>query len=159
MPRYLSACLVLSVVPLVFVQCGTKPKPAATPSTTTVSNPTPATVQPGTPTGGLTETVKAEVGVGKQGRSLDEHEGMVVTPVKVLFATKERVVFEIQLPQALQIYTAIEGKGPATHEEFMEKIVAANNIKLPVLPAGHEYLFDPEQQALMVKRPAKAPAP
>ncbi len=110
-----------------------------------------------------TETVKAGVGVGIKGRSLDEHEGILVTPAKSLFAAKERIAFEIEVPHALQLYKALEGNVPQTHEEFMEKIIQANQIKLPLLPAGHQYLFDPMTEQLMVQRPkavqGSAPAP
>ena len=42
-----------------------------------------------------------------------------------------------------------------SHEEFMEKIVQANNIRLPELPEGHRYLYDPTTNELMVERPKK----
>jgi hypothetical protein len=100
-----------------------------------------------------TEIVEAKKGVGLKGRSLDEHEGIVVTPVKALFAAKERAAYDIQVPQALNLYDAANGGPPKTHEEFMEGVIKANNIKLPELPAGHEYWYDPQAKQLMVKRP------
>ena len=106
------------------------------------------------PTGPVVmEDVKASVGMGKQGRSLDTHEGFVVTPVKALFSAKERIAFEIEVPHAIQLYKATEGQGPQSHEEFMEKIVVFNQIKLPKLPEGHTYIYDPMTEQLMVRRP------
>ena len=107
-----------------------------------------------------TEVIEAGVGVGLKGRSLDEHEGIYVTPAKTLFTAKEKIAFEIEIPHAIQLYAALDGdgQGPKTHEEFMEKIVEANKIKLPLLPPGHKYLYDPEKQQLMVERPRKKPA-
>jgi hypothetical protein len=35
----------------------------------------------------------------------------------------------------------------------MEKIVKFNNIKLPQLPPGQTYFYDPETNQLMVRRP------
>jgi hypothetical protein len=102
-----------------------------------------------------TEIVKAEKGVGLKGRSLDEYEGYAVTPVKALFAAKERIAFEIEVPHALALYDATNGGPPKTHEEFMKNVIEANKIKLPVLPDGQEYLYDPERNELMVKRPVK----
>lgn len=113
------------------------PPPAATPA------PEPAT-----------ELVKAKRGVGIKGRSLDQYKGPIVTPVKALFSTKERVIFEINIPHALNLYDAANGAPPKTHEEFMEGVIKANNIKLPELPPGHEYWYDAEAKELMVKRPA-----
>lgn len=106
-----------------------------------------------------TEAVKAGVGVGIKGRSLDEHEGILVTPAKSLFAAKERIAFEIAVPHALELYKATEGSVPQSHEEFMEKIIEFNQIKLPQLPEGHRYQFDPMTEQLMVIRPKAAQAP
>ncbi len=133
-----------------FIGCMSEEKPNA-------NAPAPAApVAPPAPP--VMETVKAGVGVGIKGRSLDEHEGFVATPAKALFAAKERISFEIEVPHALNLYEASEGSVPQTHEEFMEKIIVANQIKLPQLPAGHEYKFDPMTKELMVVRPAKVQA-
>jgi hypothetical protein len=112
------------------------------------SESTPAAAQ-----SAATESVKAQVGVGKQGRSLDNETGigkMVSAPVSAFFAVKERVAFDIQIPQALGLYRATEGRFPKSHEEFMEKIIKANQIKLPDLPAGMVYRFNPELGELWV---------
>ena len=101
------------------------------------------------------ELVKAQPGVGIKGRSLDEHEGMIVTPAKTLFKVKERIAFDIAVPHALDLYKAEHGEGPKTHDEFMQKIVEFNQIKLPQLPPGHVYEYDPQGEQLMVRRPAK----
>ena len=100
-----------------------------------------------------TERVKAEKGVGIKGRSLDPYEGVLVTPAKAYFSVRERVVFEVQVPHALNLYKASEGQAPKTHDEFMEKIVQANQIQLPPLPPGHKYVYDPMTEQLMVERP------
>ncbi len=104
------------------------------------------------------ETVLARRGVGKQGKGLEGQEGMFVTPVKILFETRQRVVFEIQIPQALALYQAEHGHWPKTEEEFMDKIVKFNGLELPELPVGHEYVYDPDQGQLMVRRPVESPA-
>jgi hypothetical protein len=100
-----------------------------------------------------TERVKAEKGVGIKGRSLDQYEGVIVTPAKAYFSARERIVFEVQVPSALNLYKASEGQAPKSHDEFMEKIVQANQIKLPPLPQGHKYVYDPMTEQLMVERP------
>jgi hypothetical protein len=99
------------------------------------------------------ERVKAEKGVGIKGRSLDQYEGLIVTPAKTLFTVRERVVFEIQIPEALKLYKASNGKGPKSHEDFMTQIIEANQIQLPELPPGQRYVYDPEKEELMVERP------
>lgn len=115
--------------------------------------PAPVAEQPMQPA--PTEQVEAGVGVGIKGRSLDEFEGAAVTPAKSYFAVKERVVFEVQIPKAMQLYEASNGKAPETHEEFMQKIVEENQIALPKLPEGHRYVYDPQAKQLMVERPKK----
>ncbi len=104
-----------------------------------------------------TERVKAEVGVGKEGQRLENPDLVqpIVAPARALFRTKQRVVFEIQIPHALQLYKALKGKAPETQDEFMQQIVKANKIQLPKLPEGHRYVYDPEKEELMVERPAK----
>jgi hypothetical protein len=97
------------------------------------------------------DAVKAEVGVGKRGRGYDT--GPVATPVGALFSTKERLVFDIQIPQAMGLYKAEHGNAPKTHEEFMQQIVKANNLKLPELPEGSQYRYFPDKEELMVVRP------
>ncbi len=123
---------------------------AARPSVPTAP---PAATPP--PTEPATERVKAEKGVGIKGRSLDQYEGIVVTPAKAFFSTKERIAFEIEVPHALSLYKATEGQGPKSHEEFMEKIIQFNRIKLPQLPPDAKYVYDVGSEQLMVERPKR----
>src|SRR5690242_1426973 len=60
---------------------------------------------------------KVHVGVGVRGNDLGT--GFVSTPVKAFFQTKERLVFEIQIPQAMNLFEAEKGRKPQSHEEFM----------------------------------------
>src|SRR5262245_21192927 len=123
-----------TILTLVFVGC--KPPPP-------VSKAPAAPPQPV-----VMEQVKAGVGVGLKGRSLDGESGIIVTPLKSFFAAKEKISFEIEVPKALQLYKAIsaDGRGPKTHEEFMTNVIQANMIKLPLLPPGHRYVYDPETE-------------
>jgi hypothetical protein len=94
---------------------------------------------------------KAEVGVGKKGRGYGK--GVIVTPVASLFAVRERLVFEVTIPEAMKLFKAMEDRAPKSHEEFMEKIIKANNIHLPELPEGDRYKYDPKTEQLMVESP------
>lgn len=110
-----------------------------------------------------TERVKADVGVGKKGHYgqkggdgniAESATDMITVPVATLFRAKEMAAYRIQVPQALQLFKAMnDGNGPKTHEEFMEKIIKANNIPLPELPDGQKYVYDPEKEELMVEKP------
>ena len=100
-----------------------------------------------------TERVKAQAGVGIKGRSLDEYEGVVVTPVKTYFAAKERIVFEIQFPSQYQLYKAMEDKVPKDFDDLKAKVLDPYQIKLPELPMGHRYIWDAATEQLLVERP------
>ena len=92
---------------------------------------------------------KADVGAGKKGRG---YGGDPITePAKQYFAIRERAVFQIQIPQALNMYKALNGKLPKDHEEFMSKVIKENNISLPELPEGKKYLFDADKGELMIQ--------
>jgi hypothetical protein len=93
---------------------------------------------------------KAEVGVGKKGHY--GGPGIIKTPISIYFSTRERIAFNVQIPKAMQIYKAMNNnKGPATHEEFMEKIIKANQVKLPDLLPGDSYIYDPEKEELFIE--------
>lgn len=100
---------------------------------------------------------KARVGVGKKGRRLEDERLVrtIVTPAVSLFRTRERMVFEVQIPKAMKLYEASHGEPPETEEAFFEHIIKANRINLPTLPAGQRYVYDPEKGQLMVERPAR----
>lgn len=98
------------------------------------------------------QAVRAGVGVGAQGRSLDNESGVLVTPAKVFFSMRERVIFDASIPQALNLFEATEGRKPKSHDEFMTRIIQANNIQLPRLPPDRQYVFDPQQGELLVVR-------
>jgi hypothetical protein len=123
---------------------------AGTPSVSPPGPGAPATEPPAEGT----ERVVAKAGVGKQGQSLKEHTGVLVEPAKALFNVRQKAVFEMQIPSAMKLFEATEGRKPQSHDEFMSKIIAPNQIKLPELPAGSKYVYDPQRGELMVEQPA-----
>jgi len=99
---------------------------------------------------------KAGVGVGVKGRSLEggseyNPATFVSGPAAAFFRTKEKIVFEIQLPQAQNLYYAEKGRHPRSHEEFMKDIIEFNRIKLPQLPEGRVYRYRPDSNELWVE--------
>ncbi len=94
---------------------------------------------------------KAQVGVGEKGRDIGA--GIISTPIKAYFSAKQQITFNIQIPHAMNLYKATNGRAPNTHEEFMSKIIKANFIQLPQLPPGHKYVYDPKKEDLMVEHP------
>lgn len=100
------------------------------------------------------EREKAEVGAGKQGRNYGG--GIITEPVRAYFRTGQLVVFNIQIPNALKTYKALnDGQGPPDHETFMQDIIQENSIGLPELPDGQSYFYDAEREELMVQRPRR----
>jgi hypothetical protein len=100
----------------------------------------------------------AGVGVGAKGRSFDNLDSsnpanIYAAPAKAFFDVKERVVFEIQIPQMMNFYKATNGNFPKSHEAFMQEI-QNNKIQLPPLPEGRVYRYRPEEGELYVE-PAK----
>jgi hypothetical protein len=95
---------------------------------------------------------KAGVGMGEKGRGYGM--GAVATPIKALWAVREQAVL-IQIRSAMQLYKAAdpEGRAPKSHQEFMDKIIKANYIRLPALPAGDRYVYDPQEEELFVEHP------
>jgi hypothetical protein len=118
------------------------PKPAPTPA------PAPAV-----PT--VTERVKATPEtVGVKGK---EYGGGIITePLAQRWRMQDRIIIQ-HVDYALRLYEAAEGRYPASHEEFMEKIVRANNLKLPDLPPGQRYVYDVPTHELLVERTVPAP--
>jgi len=77
----------------------------------------------------------------------------ITAPLTAYGPMVERVSM-IAVDQAIALFMATEGRYPKDHEEFMEKIIRANNMKLPVLPNGGQYKYDEQAHALMVVYPA-----
>ena len=71
-----------------------------------------------------------------------------------MFRTEQRLVFEVEVPKAMQLFKATHDRGPKTHAEFMKEIIQANSIGLPELPPGDKYLYDPKSEELLVEHPA-----
>lgn len=126
-------------------------KPAAKKDQETTS--VPKEVVKRKPNTGVTRD-PARVGVGRKGQGYGG--GIISEPARQVFRIRERAIFAIQIPQALRTLKALDsrGQGPKTHEEFMEKVIKQNGIRLPELQPGRRYVYDPETETLMVERPS-----
>ena len=145
--------LVLSLIAAAVAGCESDtPRPAPSPQPAPAAPPTQPAVAPAAPAPAETVQKPAAVGMGEKGRGYGE--GIIATPIKALWATREQLVL-IQIQDALRIYKALDsqGHGPKNHQEFMEKIIKENHIQLPVLPPGHRYVYDPVKEELMVEQP------
>jgi hypothetical protein len=99
--------------------------------------------------------VPAEIGefnqeAGKEVIKLDAKVSDPITgPLEIL--KKQNVELPMLLiDQGLNIFNANEGRFPQSHDEFMTQIIAANNIRLPVLPNGLDYQYDVAGHRLVI---------
>ena len=59
-------------------------------------------------------------------------------------------ISESSIKQAVELFQAENGRYPQNYEEFMEKVIKANQIRLPVLPGGKKYQYDEANHKLVV---------
>lgn len=64
----------------------------------------------------------------------------------------------LAIQHALNLYNAAEGHYPESHDEFMTQIIKANNIRLPLLPAGQEFQYDLANHTLLIVKQEDAKA-
>ncbi|HUY36749.1 MAG TPA: hypothetical protein VMV69_28705 [Pirellulales bacterium] len=96
-----------------------------------------------------TVTVPAAPGVTGKG---NYKPGIITTPISVYFRVQEQLIFG-QVKHAIDLYEGSNGYKPRSQEEFMKEIIEANQLKLPKLPDGHTYKYDPMKGELMVEQP------
>jgi len=69
----------------------------------------------------------------------------------------------LAVEQKMKFFEAEEGRKPATHAEFMQRIIEKGGpgaVFLPALPSGQAYAFDPQRKALViVVLPQEQPVP
>jgi len=70
-----------------------------------------------------------------------------------MYRIKENLAYNIEVRHALDLFKATEDRLPKSHEEFMERIIKENHIKLPPLPEGERYVYDVKQGELMIEKP------
>src|SRR5262249_2779270 len=77
----------------------------------------------------------------------------ITAPLSAYGPMMERVS-TIEITSALNLFHAENERYPKDLDEFMEKIVKANNIRLPVLPYKGRYEYNVEKHELMIVRNA-----
>ena len=61
-------------------------------------------------------------------------------------------ISKLEVQHALDLFNAEHDRYPKDHAEFMNRIIKANQIKLPVLPGGWQYAYDVPNHKLEVVR-------
>jgi hypothetical protein len=114
--------------------------------------PTPGAAKPN-PVATPDADVVREVASSTQTAKGKYEVNVFTQPASAYFTVKDQVVFQVQIPKAMQIYDLTKGRKPTSHEEFMAEIIGRNGIKLPELLPDHKYVYDPKQGELMVEKP------
>jgi len=52
--------------------------------------------------------------------------------------------------RSVDLFWGFEGRYPESHEEFMKKVIIANNVKLPMPMTSCEYQYDVENHELVI---------
>jgi hypothetical protein len=97
------------------------------------------------------------------GQEVVTPEVKITNPVTGALEAYEPIVQKLAglgIDHAVGLFQAEEGRYPNSYDEFMTRIIKANNIQLPGLPAGLEYQYDVENHKLKIVRtapPADAP--
>ncbi|MEM9353083.1 MAG: hypothetical protein AAGA92_08725 [Planctomycetota bacterium] len=81
--------------------------------------------------------------------------GYLGTTVGTLPWAENEILF-IKIKSDLEVYNAMNGDYPQSHEDFMEKFLPQSVQTLPKLEPGDEYLYDPEDNTLKIWRPGDA---
>ncbi len=68
------------------------------------------------------------------------------------FYAEHKLIFD-SITHVLNLYWGEHGEYPPSHEVFMDKIIKFNQIQLPQLEEGVEYIYDPEDHLLKIHRP------
>jgi hypothetical protein len=94
---------------------------------------------------------KAKVGVGKKGRG---YGGDPVTePIRQRFLVEDNLNL-MKMEKAIRDFKTLHERFPKSQAEFMSEIIEAHAVKLPELPAGDEYVYDPKKGELLVRHGA-----
>jgi hypothetical protein len=91
----------------------------------------------------------------KKGKLSREAGGYLGAVAASRFYAEHAMIFN-NMNYALKLYQAERGEYPKSHEEFKEQIIQANQIVLPELDPGVEYIYDPADHKLKIWRPADA---
>jgi hypothetical protein len=95
----------------------------------------------------------------KKGRSL-EGGGYLSVVAGTRFWAEHQIILD-NITYAMKLYQAEHGRFPKDQEEFMDKIIKPNlpATRLPELPEGWEYYYDPEEPLplKMINRGGGAP--
>jgi len=74
----------------------------------------------------------------------------ITGPLEAYGPLKRKVVTDIGIKHAIDLFHAVEGRYPKDFDEFMTKIIKQNQLKLPPAGAGMHYEYDVANHQLIV---------
>lgn len=123
------------------------------PAAATSANPgSPNPNEPPAVTDAPREVSDLDPAKGKKSRAAGGYLGAVAG---ARFYAEHSMIFN-NMKHSLDLFNASEGRYPNSHEEFMTAIIQANQIALPELDPGVEYIYDPEDHKLKIWQPEDA---
>jgi hypothetical protein len=81
----------------------------------------------------------------------------ILAPLQAYGPIMEQIS-KLNVDYAVRLFEAENGRYPKDYDEFMSRVIKANQIKLPVLPAGARYAYDEQNHKLEVVRAPERPA-
>ena len=75
----------------------------------------------------------------------------ITAPLSAYGPTVEKISI-LAVDMQMATFQALEGRYPNDYDEFMEKIIKANNVKLPVLPYKGRYMYDEANHTVVIVR-------
>lgn len=73
-----------------------------------------------------------------------------ITGALEAFGPLKQQISGIAVTQAIEMFRATEGRYPKNYQEFMSKVIQANQIRLPVPGKGLQYQYDVQNHTLVV---------
>jgi len=147
--------LVQAVLPLVLVAIGCeeprypgkkRPEAAAPPESPTPSKPRDIL-------GKTTQDIRAADPEIKEGAKVASTKIVAKDPILLAgnaYVTMIGKASILQIEHAMKLYQAANNRYPKDLQEFMDEIVKANGIRLPVLPYYQEYGYNEEEHKLVI---------
>lgn len=89
---------------------------------------------------------------GKEVVSSDVNITNPITAALEAYQPLKQQVAGLGIDHAVNLFYALEGRYPKDHEEFMQRIITDNQMRLPALPSGLAYQYDVANHKLVVIR-------
>ena len=103
----------------------------------------------------------------KASQDIDEFKGdqeVVVPDVEVTnpytagleaYEPVKQQLAQLNIQHSVRLFHALEGRYPKDHDEFMQRVIKENNVRLPQIGRGYEYQYDVANHELKIVKSAE----